>query len=402
MKLVPVNRPVTIHSVRFAERWFPQLLRHTDSSLILWINWGGDAAFAPSMHMRSADNGHTWGEPESNVPRHAFSHSLADHELFELDAVGISDPAAPADAVFRGAWSFPDRLGDQPVRDFVRMHLPSIKRSPLAASTSGYPTHHWWPLWNALHGRDDMTEDEILIAGLDVTTAITLDDGRLLALGYGRHKDSADGHDTIFTIESADNGRTWTETGITANGDELGADPNEATMVRLRDGRLYVAMRYDGVTMDLEKAVLHHMWSSDDGQTWTTPEPMRLIDSDHMPASVWPRAKVLEDGTLVMSYGRPGKHIIFDPSGTGTQWQGMLDLTAFEKETQALMGVPEDQRIQRRHGPGDRHWDSSDYLALETDGPRTVIVVYDAQNYIENWNARPVSAVRMLRVRLED
>ncbi|HCN09294.1 MAG TPA: hypothetical protein DIT01_15310 [Lentisphaeria bacterium] len=402
MKLVPEHRPVTIHSVRFGERWFPQLLRHTDNSLLLWLAWGNDAAFAPSLHIRSTDNGRTWSEPESNVPRHAFSHSLAADELFELDAVGISDPNAPEDAVFWGAWSQPGRLGDEPQIDFVRMHLPSIKRTPLAALSSGYPTHPWWPIWNTLHGRDDMTSDEILLAGLAVGTGITLDDGRILALGYGHHKDSIGGHDSIFMITSADNGRTWTETGIAANGDAMAASPNEATLVRLRDGRLYAAMRVEGITRDPVKAVLHQMWSSDDGRTWTTPEPMRLIDSEHLPASVWPRAKVLEDGTLVMSYGRPGKHLIFDPTGTGTQWQGMLDLTAFEKETQTLLGVPEAQQLRRPGGPEDRHCDSSDYLALETDGPRTVIVVYDVQNYVENWNARPVSGVRMLRVRLED
>ncbi|MBI4023379.1 MAG: hypothetical protein HY360_00255 [Verrucomicrobia bacterium] len=61
-------------------------------------------------------------------------------------------------------------------------------------------------------------------------------------------------------------------------------------------------------------------------KTWTPPEPMRLIDSDRCPGKVWPVCKVLDDGTLVLVYGRPGKHIIFDPSGTGTQWQGHVDL----------------------------------------------------------------------------
>ena len=77
-------------------------------------------------------------------------------------------------------------------------------------------------------------------------------------------------------------------------------------------------------------------------------------------------------------------------------------LTAYEKETQTLMGVPEEMQI-RRQLPGLREDDSSDYLGIETVGPRELIVVYDAQNYVEHWNARPVSsALRMLRVRLED
>jgi len=362
--------------------------------------------------MCSVDNGRTWGDPVSNVPRRVFTHKLPDDQLFELDEVGVVDPNDPETAVFWGAWSFPNRLGDTPQRDFVRIHLPSIKSAPLTEHLSGYPTHHWWPLWNSLHGSEELAGAEIRLAGFSVTDGITLDDGRLLALGYGCHKggtvsssvaDPFDaGNNCIFTIESIDNGRTWTETGVAADGIALDGWPNEATLVRLRDGRLYSAMRYDGVATVLAEGALHQMWSSDDGRTWATPEPVQLIDSDHIPASVWPRTLVLEDGTLIMTYGRPGKHVICDPSGTGTEWQSMLDLTAFEKETQSLLGVPESQQIQRRYDPAIRHWDSSDYLAVATDGPRCVIVMYDVQNYIENWNAAPVSAVRMLRVRVED
>ena len=31
-----------------------------------------------------------------------------------------------------------------------------------------------------------------------------------------------------------------------------------------------------------------------------------------------------------------------------------------------------------------------------------LIVVYDAQKYVKNWNAKPATAVRMVRVRLVD
>ena len=63
--------------------------------------------------------------------------------------------------------------------------------------------------------------------------------------------------------------------------------------------------------------------------------------------------------------------------------------------------MPESLRIRRPH-PLNRELDSSDYPAVVVNGPREVIAVYDVQNYIENWNAGPVSAVRMLRVRLEE
>jgi hypothetical protein len=115
----------------------------------------------------------------------------------------------------------------------------------------------------------------------------------------------------------------------------------------------------------------------------------------------WPRCRVLADGTLVLTYGRPGKHMLFDPSGTGSQWQGHVDLHARELETQAFMGVPPEKRLHGDTSVCIRYWDSMDYLALEVIGPREVLVIYDVQEYHESWNAKPYCGMRMVRVQLE-
>jgi len=393
MKLVPAGRPVTIHRVRYGERWFPYVFRHTDGSLLLYIQYGHDANFSPALRLRSADNGRTWGEPVDNIPRQCWSHSFADGELFEIDTYGVQDPKSPETAVYWGAWSHPERTDDALRRNFVRVHAPSIKPTPLAALLQGYPAHHWWPIWNKLWGREDMTAQEIQLSGPVFTSGVGLAGDRVLAVAYETDRQSAAGKSCVVALESSDRGRTWEEIAVAARDDTTPEGPDEATLVQLKDGRLYCAMRTG--------EVLYHIWSGDEGRTWTKPEPMRLIDEDRRPGWVWPVAKVLDDGTLVMIYGRPGKDLIFDPTGTGTQWQGRLDLTAWERETQAMLGVPEEQRIRRPY-PGLRHWDSSDYLALVTDGPRQLIAVYDTQHYVEHWNAKPASAVRMVRVRVED
>lgn len=397
MRFIPENRPVTIHSVRYGERWFPTIFRHTDTSLLLYLAWGHDAHFSPMMRIRSEDNGRTWSEPIDNVPRGDCLYSFADGELFELDGVGIQDPNDRDTAVHYGARSYPGRVHDVVRHELVRVHCPSRNPTPLSAMISGYPTCRWWPLWNGLWGRDDMTADDIHVSGPAFTSALQLEDGRLLAMAYGADRHSDAGQTSVWTFESSNSGRTWEETGVAASGPAMGLEPNETTFVRLKDGRLYAIMRVDDGPIG---KAFHHIWSNDDGRTWTTPEPIHLVDEDHSPGIAWPRSVVLDDGTLVMIYGRPVRNLIFDPTGTGTQWQGRLDLTALENETQALMGVPEDLRI-RRPG-GNREWDSSDYLGLVTDGPRRLIVVYDAQQYVEHWNAKPASAVRMLRVRLEE
>jgi hypothetical protein len=35
-------------------------------------------------------------------------------------------------------------------------------------------------------------------------------------------------------------------------------------------------------------------------------------------------------------------------------------------------------------------------------GGDSLIIVYDVQNYVEHWNAKPVSGVRMVKIRLEE
>jgi len=41
-------------------------------------------------------------------------------------------------------------------------------------------------------------------------------------------------------------------------------------------------------------------------------------------------------------------------------------------------------------------------LTLVEVAPREFLVAYDVQQYVATWNTPPVSAIRMVRVRLED
>jgi len=392
MKLTP-TRPVTIDGVRHGERWFPRLHRHTDGSLLLYTEYGHDRNFSPDFRLRSTDNGKTFSQPTDLVPRAICAYSFPDGELLEMDAYGVHDPHTKDVAGYFAAWSNP---GDplKPVRkEIVRVHTPSGKMTPLRElSGQGYPTFHWWPLWNTLHNNPELKGDEIHLNGPYFGSGLVLEDGRVLALCYGYHRDFKKCH--LWLFETRDRGRNWEEMSLVARDESTPEGPDEATLVQLKDGRLYVVARTGGE--------LIHTWSSDLGKTWTPHEKLRLSDTGETVHGVWPIIEKLADGTLLMTYGRPGKNIVFDPTGTGTKWQGRLDLHAWEYETQTIMGVPEAKRINNKLDPGIRYWNSGDYLFCVADGPRAALVGYDVQHFTENWNAEPISGIRMLRVTLED
>jgi len=87
--------------------------------------------------------------------------------------------------------------------------------------------------------------------------------------------------------------------------------PNEATLCRLKDGRLMCIL---GQSIPYGQS-----WSSDEGRTWT--KPVRT----NYAWSVDPRVAVMKDGTVVLSGGRPGVNLWFDADGTGTDWR-IIDL----------------------------------------------------------------------------
>src|SRR5688572_21505715 len=110
MRLVAAE-PVTIEKVRYGERWFPRIFRHTDGSLLMYIEYGHDSHFSPDFRLQSHDGGQTWHTPTDNVPRACWSYSFADGQMFEIDTYGVADPNAANTGVFFGAWSDPGRPG---------------------------------------------------------------------------------------------------------------------------------------------------------------------------------------------------------------------------------------------------------------------------------------------------
>lgn len=177
----------------------------------------------------------------------------------------------------------------------------------------------------------------------------------------------------------------------------------EGSAVQLADGRIYLVMRSGGGGVPL-----CHVWSADGGRTWTSPRPI-----DRRVCGVAPKLLKLTDGTLAMCHGRPGMYVMFDPSGTGEQWDvdNRFDLTDGEKltiETNArpFVNRPDCNKLMSHvSSPIETldwlkpelkkawyySWENVDMSEVEHG---RILVVYDLQNWIEKPGTGHRNAIR--------
>jgi hypothetical protein len=125
----------------------------------------------------------------------------------------------------------------------------------------------------------------------------------------------------LVLIRSIDHGQTWNEHGIIAavQPDEkpwpwMGKEgPNEAALVRLSESHLYCIFR----TGDGE--YLGEAWSYDDGKTWTPP-----VSSGFK--GVAPHLRLMSNGLLACTFGRPGPVTIMFSADKGKKWAGITPI----------------------------------------------------------------------------
>jgi hypothetical protein len=153
---------------------------------------------------------------------------------------------------------------------------------------------------------------------------VKLSDGSLLGVMYGYFKT-----DTVLcptfdpewklykyrtlVVRSTDRGRTWDYWATVAYDPEVGLESFcEADLLVLPDGEVLCFMRTGG-SGGLHTP-LYLARSSDDGKTWSKPEPI----ADR---GVWPSACRMESGVVVVTYGRPDNWLAFSLDD-GRTWQG--------------------------------------------------------------------------------
>ena len=135
-------------------------------------------------------------------------------------------------------------------------------------------------------------------------------------------------------VARSNGGSTWSTLGTIGvptvvpdgTGDTIGY--SEATITRLRDGRLYAVLRTDRRSRDHTAVGTEPLrWSvSSDGSTWSTPRQLTVIPQAGGAAGPWtgvaPTIELLPNGILVLAAGRLDNNVAFaDGPGLPT-WRG--------------------------------------------------------------------------------
>ncbi len=126
---------------------------------------------------------------------------------------------------------------------------------------------------------------------------------------FAREDGSVAGKGFTSLMVSTDNGRSFQRRSTVAMDPEDKDLMGEPQLTATADGRLACVVRRS----DQDQKPMGICWSEDSGHTWT---PVK----DLFEFGVWPCVQLLGNGTLVLSYGRPGVHLAFDFEGNGEQW----------------------------------------------------------------------------------
>ncbi|MGH9345576.1 MAG: sialidase family protein [Terriglobia bacterium] len=194
----------------------------------------------------------------------------------------------------------------------------------------------------------------------------------------------------VLLLASEDGGYTWRYFSTIAGPDEsLGSQegyegPNEVNVIKLADGDLMAVFRVgSGERWHLQRAYSHG------GRTWTKP--------DVLPAwSVSPELKRIENGTIVLSTGRPGIHLWLSADPRGTTWQD-IDIVAYHNR----WATNPNMRILSTQVQNHTIWQTSSYTGLAEVAPNHLLMVYDRDPEAAPAGPQDLSRVFVLPIEVE-
>jgi hypothetical protein len=276
--------------------WFPILIRLDGTRLLAGMSVAADTAHLEpqAQFLWSDDDGLTWsGATKGEYP--ASSIRLANGDYLLLPSVLRAHP----DGMAQYSQIVP--RGKREIRKATQMDL----------RITGLP--HRPRTIDLEDGRDAFGfTGEVL----------KRKNGEFIGMLYGKYIGDAYYH--LVSVSSRD-GKNWKYLSTIATPAIIprgwgGEGPCEASLARLKDGRLMSIFRI-GSGRTFSQA-----WSDDDGKTWTKPRidaigDASLLMKNENVRSVQPSMVVLKDGTVVLSCGRPGVSVWINEKGDGVDWK---------------------------------------------------------------------------------
>jgi hypothetical protein len=304
--------------------WFPTLTRRADGTLLALMSNYADlhTTQSTSQSAWSTDGGRTWSKLQPGL--YSDSHV----------------PLGNGDLLLLPYYLFPRKGGLGAPYQRLARGQPELEVRKEGLLVSGWPRP------------DRSFEPKLGLAGFVFNgQTVTRKDGSFLATLYGYFQDTK--RYSLVVAESKD-GLHWKVCSTVADENcQLpgGEGPCEAALCRLKDNRLMCVFRMNS------GAKFGQAFSSDEGQTWT--EPMAMKDA----FSVQPSLAVLQDGTVVLSGGRPGLYAWFNIDGRGKDWQ-RIDIRAHHNAC-------------RPKEPINRDEHSSSYTEVVAVGDKEFLYIYD-------------------------
>lgn len=193
-----------------------------------------------------------------------------------------------------------------------------------------------------------------------------------------------------WCLRSQDDGLTWSFHSMIARDD---ASPwagfTEPRLAVMPDGSLLAVLR----TECHKNGPLFRTHSTDGGKTWSAPEKL-------WPFGVLPQLLTLQNGVTVLSFGRPGVHVLFSADGAGKRWGGVVNVVVESFEGTGVQG--EGYGFQKGEEPKGRPKGTrtSGYTGLIETGPDSFLLTYDQFDY-PNQEGQPRKSILVRSVKTE-
>ena len=324
--------------------WFPTLTRLSGGELFANFSTNLDAIVADrtSSVSWSADDGLTWSEPSSILPKgDLYAETML--QLKNGDALLLPFNLYPDGGAMRGWHQIVSGKAGQRKVTFTDKSL----------TVSGWP-------------RPDRSFNEKLgLSGFGFNGhGLVATSGEYLATMYGFFKDER--RYSLVLVESKD-GLDWKFRSLIAGFDcplAGGEGPCESQTIRLKDNRLMNIFRL------ASNVPYGQTFSEDDGRTWSAPVAMKDAHS------VQPSITLVKDGSVVLTGGRPGIFAWINRAGDGQDWL-QVDLQTHHNDNH-----PQDA-ITR----SDQTTSYTEVVALDEG---SVLVMYDRIPH--GWKAIPQDA----------